>query len=142
LGSGGLIKSGNGVMTLSRASYNTGGTTVNNGTLRLGAGLAANPLLVIPTATVPTVADLNVNGGTFDLNGNTQAFRRLTQFTTNSYTNGAGTVTNSSTSAATFLVVQDNTAATFSGRGAGQYGRHLLRRDLRREHPFREARLQ
>jgi len=75
LGSGGLIKSGNGVMTLSRASYNSGGTTVNNGTLRLGAGLAANPLLVIPTATVPTVADLNVNGGTIDLNGNTQAVR-------------------------------------------------------------------
>ena len=119
LGSGGLIKSGNGVMTLSRASYNSGGTTVNNGTLRLGAGLAANPLLVIPTATVPTVAELNVNGGTFDLNGNTQAFRRLTQYTSNAYANGAGTVTNSSTSAATLLVVQDNTAATFSGAISG-----------------------
>jgi hypothetical protein len=92
---------------------------VNNGTLRLGAGLAANPLLVIPTATVPTVADLNVNGGTFDLNGNTQAFRRLTQFTSNIYANGAGTVTNTSTSAATLLVVQDNTATTFSGAISG-----------------------
>jgi hypothetical protein len=106
-------------MTLSRASYNSGGTSVNNGTLRLGAGLAANPLLVIPTATVPTVADLNVNGGTIDLNGNTQAVRRLTQFTSNIYANGAGTVTNTSTSAATLLVVQDNAATTFSGAISG-----------------------
>ncbi|MFN5805244.1 MAG: hypothetical protein ACK467_06425, partial [Opitutia bacterium] len=83
------------------------------------AGLAANPLLVIPTATVPTVADLNVNAGTFDLNGNTQAVRRLTQTTLNTYANGAGTVTNSSTSAATLLIVQDNTATTFSGAITG-----------------------
>ncbi|MFM9000183.1 MAG: beta strand repeat-containing protein, partial [Opitutia bacterium] len=119
LGAGGLIKSGNGVMTLTQASYNSGGITVNDGTLRLGAGLAANPFLVIPTVTVPTVADLNVNGGILDLNGNTQAFRRLTQFTSSVYANGSGSVTNSSTSAATLIVAQNNVDATFSGAISG-----------------------
>ena len=106
-------------MTLTRASYNSGGTTVNDGTLKLGTGLAVNPLLVIPTATVPTVADLNVNGGTLDLNGNTQAFRRLTQFTSSVYANGSGSVTNSSTSAATLIVAQNDVGANFSGAISG-----------------------
>ncbi|MFM9001605.1 MAG: hypothetical protein ACKORB_08285, partial [Opitutia bacterium] len=118
LGSGGIVKSGDGTMTLTRASYNTGATSVNNGTLKLGAGLASNPLLVIPTATVPTVADLNVNAGTFDLNGNTQAVRNLTQGTLNVYAYGAGTVTNTSTSAATFIT-SPNAATTFSGAISG-----------------------
>ncbi|MFN5805262.1 MAG: beta strand repeat-containing protein, partial [Opitutia bacterium] len=114
LGSGGLVKSGEGLMTLDKVSYNTGMTSVNNGTLRLAAGLAANPLLVIPTATVPTVADLNVNAGTFDLNGNTQAVRQVTQATLNTYANGAGTIQNTSSSTAT-LITNPNAATTFSG---------------------------
>ncbi|MCX6850548.1 MAG: autotransporter-associated beta strand repeat-containing protein [Verrucomicrobia bacterium] len=83
LGTGGIVKSDAGTAILSGRSYNTGATTVNNGTLQLGTGLGTNPLLVIPTATVATVADLNVNSGTFDLNGNTQAIRRLTNTTLN-----------------------------------------------------------
>jgi autotransporter-associated beta strand protein len=119
LGAGGIVKSEEGLMILNALSYNSGATSVNNGTMRLGAGLGANPLLVAPTATVPAVADLNVNGGIFDLNGNLQAVRRLTQNTLNVYANGAGTVTNSSGSTATMIVVQDNNAITFSGAISG-----------------------
>jgi autotransporter-associated beta strand protein len=59
--SGGLTKSGNGVLTLSGANTYGGATTVSNGTLRLGAASA------LPTNSAITVA----NGATLDLNGYT-----------------------------------------------------------------------
>ena len=52
---------------------------INGGTLQLGSAVGNNPILVNPTATVPTVLDLQLNdvGSTLDLNGNSQAVGRL-----------------------------------------------------------------
>ncbi len=58
-GSGGLTKTGLGILTLSGANSYTGGTFVNEGILRLAAGASLSPS-----------GALVVNGGTFDLNGN------------------------------------------------------------------------
>ncbi len=113
LGSGGIVKSDAGLLTLSSQSYNTGPTSINDGTLQLGAG-STNLLLVAPTATVPSLNDVNVNSGFFDLNGSTQAVRQLTQSTGNTFANGAGTVTNSNASTATLITVP-NTTTTFAG---------------------------
>ena len=56
--SGGLIKSGNGTLTLSGVNTYGGTTTISNGTLRLGVFNA-----------LPTNAVITVAGGTLDLNG-------------------------------------------------------------------------
>jgi outer membrane autotransporter protein len=58
-GSGSLTKTGLGMLMLSGANGYTGGTIVNEGTLRLAAGASLSPL-----------GALVVNGGIFDLNGN------------------------------------------------------------------------
>jgi autotransporter-associated beta strand protein len=85
---GGLVKAGNGTLILRSAQYYTGGfnTVLNAGTLRLDAG--TNTLLVAPSATVPTLLDLRLNGGTFDLNGNNQAVGQL--LSVNTFVNQAG----------------------------------------------------
>jgi autotransporter-associated beta strand protein len=114
LGTGGIVKSGEGTATLTAKSFNTGATTVNNGTLKLGTGVGPNALLVIPTATVPTLAVLNVNSGFFDLNGNTQAVAGVTQGSLNVYANGAGTIQNTSGTTATLITVP-GAATTFAG---------------------------
>ncbi|KAF0105072.1 MAG: outer membrane autotransporter barrel domain-containing protein [Rhodospirillaceae bacterium] len=58
-GAGGLYKQGEGLLVLSGIHDYLGGTTVNEGTLRLGDG-----------ASLPSTGALTVNGGVFDLNGN------------------------------------------------------------------------
>ena len=115
LGSGGVVKDGTGILTLSQKVYNTAQLFVNEGTVRLNAGI--NTLLVIPTATTATVADLVVNNGTLDLNGNSQAVARLTNTTGANFSANAGTVTNTSATAATLFI--NNPATTFAGVVSG-----------------------
>ena len=68
----GLTKADSGALKLDLPTYYTGTTTVNSGTILLNSG-TANTMVVIPTATTPTVQNLVVNGGTLDLNGQSQA---------------------------------------------------------------------
>jgi fibronectin-binding autotransporter adhesin len=65
--SGGLIKNGAGILTLSGANTYTGGTTVNVGTLALGA----NNVLADAGA-------VTVDGGTFDINTRTETVGAVT----------------------------------------------------------------
>jgi autotransporter-associated beta strand protein len=89
-GSGGLTKDGEGTLTLSASNYFSGNTTVNGGTLQLGASSASNPqdgylesssLLTINSgATVRAMGanafkgwsggsmDVTLNGGTLTIN--------------------------------------------------------------------------
>ena len=80
-GSGGLTKTGPGILTLSGANSYTGGTFVNEGTLRLAAGASLSPF-----------GALVVNGGTFDLNGNNVSVALL-QGTGGTISLGASTLT-------------------------------------------------
>jgi autotransporter-associated beta strand protein len=112
LGSGRVIKDGAGTLTLSQRSLNTGAFDVLEGTVVLNAG--ANTILVTPTATVPGVRDLVVNGGTIDLNGNSQAVARLTHTTAANFSANAGVVTNTG-SLATLTANSTVGANMFSG---------------------------
>jgi len=60
-GVGSFTKAGSGTLTLSGSNTYTGATYINAGTLQLGTGGA-----------LPINSGLNVNGGTFDLGGNSQ----------------------------------------------------------------------
>lgn len=122
LGTGGVSKNGAGILTLSARSYNTGAFFQNEGTTRLAAGV--NTLLVVPTASGVTVADLVVNGGTLDLNGNTQAVRQVTHTTTSSFPGGAGSIVNTNATAATLYTVQ-SANTTFSGTLGGTGGNNF-----------------
>jgi len=65
-GPGSLTKNGGGTMVLAVGNSYSGGTTVNAGVLRLGPGGA-----------LASTGALTVNGGLFDLNGNTQTVGAL-----------------------------------------------------------------
>ena len=100
-GSGVLSKDGSGDVTLSGVNTYSGGTNVNAGTLRLGAGVSLN-----------STAGLAVNGpGTFDLNGNNQTVGVLL---------GAGRITLGS---GTLTAGSNIDSTTFSGviSGAGGF---------------------
>ncbi len=93
-----VVKSGTGTLVFSGANTYAGTTTVDGGTLRLGA----------PGA-VPAGTTLIVNAGVFDLNGNDQTVAGLS---------GNGVITNSHlTGNATFTVnYNGGTATTFGGQ--------------------------
>ncbi len=116
IGTGTLVKADSGTLNLQKSSFITGATFVNAGELDLTSG--PNTLLVIPTITVATVAALNVNGGTVDLKGNNQAIASLTQTNGNILPGGAGTVTNTGTTA-TLFTVPSTATTTFIGTIAG-----------------------
>jgi len=111
---GGLVKSGTGTLTLNKLNYYTGTTTVNEGVLKLAGG--NNTLVVTPTATTPSANTLAVNGGTFDLNGNSQVVGALVN--NNPLANTGGTVTNSAGGAPVTLTTINN-GTTFGGNISG-----------------------
>ena len=116
-GTAGITKTGSGSMTLSTLQSYTGQTALNLGNLTLAGG--KNTLLVTPTATIPGVADLQVNGGVLDLNGNDQAVRTLLNSNTLSFI--AGEITNSSGTAVT-LTTAMNANSIFGAKITGNLG--------------------
>ncbi|MBA4015748.1 MAG: hypothetical protein C0483_01025 [Pirellula sp.] len=113
-GTAGITKTGAGSTTLSALQSYTGQTALNLGNLTLAGG--NNTILVAPTGTVPTVGDLQVNGGVFDLNGNNQAVRTLLNSNTLAFI--AGEITNSSTTPVT-LITAMNASSTFGALISG-----------------------
>lgn len=113
-GTAGITKTGAGTMTLSSLQSYTGQTALNLGNLTLAGG--DNTLLVTPTGTIAGVADLQINGGVLDLNGNNQAVRTLLNSNTLSFV--AGEITNSSATAVT-LITAMNASSTFSAKLTG-----------------------
>jgi fibronectin-binding autotransporter adhesin len=68
-GAGSLVKTGAGILQLNNVESYSGGTTISNGTLALGAGVGA----------LKTGTNLSIGGsGTFALNGNSQFLGNLT----------------------------------------------------------------
>lgn len=116
-GTAGITKTGSGSMTLSTLQSYTSQTALNLGSLTLAGG--NNTLLVTPTATIPGVADLQVNGGLLDLNGYNQAVRTLLDSNTLAFI--AGEITNSSTTAVT-LTTATATSSVFGGKISGNLG--------------------
>jgi autotransporter-associated beta strand protein len=117
-GSGSLTKAGSGTVILTGALSYTGGTVVNGGILRLGAG-----------NTLPMLRDLTVNGGTFDLGGNSQYVGTLSG-TGGTIDLGAATLTVGQGQAATYggvitgtgrLVVTSNGGGEITLTGANTY---------------------
>ena len=106
---------GTGDMTLTARQVYGGTTTVNEGTLRLGSGVA-NTLPVLPTATTPTMITLTLNGGALDLDGQNQAVGNLSS--TNYNAGMGGSVVNSGAAAAT-LTIATGTSTTFAGSIGG-----------------------
>ncbi|MGC3968964.1 MAG: autotransporter-associated beta strand repeat-containing protein [Pirellulales bacterium] len=109
---GGLTKNGLGTLVISGVNAQTGATTINEGTVRLVTGgvLSANSAELV----IRQGAILDLNGVSTSPGGGTTS--SIGAF------NGAGTITNSSTTAATLVVGGGNGTGTFSGSindGAG-----------------------
>lgn len=94
-GGSGITKTGPGNITLSSPEAYTGQTALSLGTMTLAGG--RNTILVYPTLTV-TPGNLQVNGGTLDLNGNDQVVGALLNSNTLAY--AGGVITNSSSTTA------------------------------------------
>ena len=105
-GVGGLTMAGGGTLVLAGASSYSGGTTVNAGTLQLGLG-----------ASLFAGGALTVNGGIFNLNGNTQTVGALSG-TGGTIALGAGTLTTNS-SANTTLATQITGTGGLTKQGLG-----------------------
>jgi autotransporter-associated beta strand protein len=94
---GGINKTGNGVLQFNAQAHYSGPTTVTAGGIRSGVTFGGSRL-----------SALTLNSGThLNLNGATTVWGSLA---------GSGTVFNSSTTAATLTVGFDNTSTTFSGQ--------------------------
>ena len=98
-------------MTLKKAAYYIGNTTVNGGTLNLDSG-AANTLAVVPTAGAATVSNLYLNSSStlVDLKNQNQAVGGFGSLNS-TYIGSAGTLTNSGAS-----------LVDFTSTGGGNFG--------------------
>jgi autotransporter-associated beta strand protein len=92
-GSGSLAQTGTGTLTLTGLNSYTGGTTISAGTLQIGSG-----------GSLASGGALAVNGGTFDLNGQTQTVGALSG-SGGSITLGTGALTTSSPTSTTLASV-------------------------------------
>jgi autotransporter-associated beta strand protein/surface protein len=97
-GAGNVTKSGAGILTLSGANTYTGNTTINAGTLQLGAA-----------GVIPDASALSISFGstTFDLNGFSE--------TVGSLAGSGGTVTSSVSGSVTLTAGGNNTNTSFQG---------------------------
>ena len=105
-GSGSLAQAGPGTTVLTGANSYTGGTTVTSGTLQLGAG-----------ASLASGSALTVDGGTFNLNGNSQTVGALSG-TGGGIALGSGTLTANSAANATLASAISGTGS-FVKQGSG-----------------------
>ena len=110
---GGLTKADGGTLKLDLPTYYTGTTTVNGGTFLLNSG-AANTIVVIPTATTPTLQNLAVNGGALDLNGQNQAVGSISNNDPDPNTGG-----NITSTLAANLITATGNSTTFGGTIGG-----------------------
>ncbi len=119
LSTNGLVKADAGTLVFNTPQFYSGGggTQINGGLLQLNGG--SNTIMVVPTATTPTVLGLGVNSGTLDLGGNVQAVGTLSSV--NPLPGMGGTITNSSGLPAT-LVVDAGGNAVFGGAVANGLG--------------------
>jgi len=101
-GSGGLIKAGSSTLTLSGANGYTGTTTINAGSLQLGASD------VIADTSDVTLAD--VASAVFDLNGFNETIRNLS---------GGGSVGGNISLGSGTLTINDNSTNTYAGQISG-----------------------
>ncbi|WP_228350880.1 MULTISPECIES: beta strand repeat-containing protein [Limnobaculum] len=102
-GTGALAQSGSGTTTLTKVQTITGGTTVNNGVLQAGI---ANM--------IAASSGLQVNGGTFDLNGLNQTLKNLNGSAGGAITMGA----NNSTTLTVNNTANDIYSGTITGTGS------------------------
>ncbi len=108
-GTGSFIKSGNGTLTLTGMNTYTGGTTVNLGTLAIGAG-----------GNLAATAPVSLNGATLDFSGATtpQAIGSLTGLTGSTVNLGANNLTINETGTSTYAGVIQGTGGLIKA-GAG-----------------------
>lgn len=105
---GGLTKNGAGTLLLNTAQSYTGATTINEGLIQLGPGSR------LGGASASNNNNLVVRqSGTLDLNGITIGVGAF---------NGAGAITNSSGTAATLTIGNNNQVGVFSGLISGNLG--------------------
>ncbi|RBP47685.1 putative secreted protein with PEP-CTERM sorting signal [Roseimicrobium gellanilyticum] len=112
----GIVKSGAGTLTLGKKTLGIGVLSLQEGTLVLNAG--DNTIMVAPTGGTATQLDFNLNGGTLDLNGNDQAFGRITTTSGDTAPNGAGDITNTGALASLYTNTQAGNV-TYSGNISG-----------------------